>query len=137
MNKFVLRRLLVIVVAFLVIFVLGVFVLVKIDPMPYAIEAALRSDLKYLAAVQATYFEDQERYTDDLAALRYVSSDGVTVRLEADEDSWAATAEVHRGSFPFRFDIDCALIVGELAVPSWGAVDMTTLSPGEIRCEGT
>ena len=45
------------------------------------------ADLKNLAGVQEMYFDEQERYTDDLAALRYMSSDGVTIRLEADPDS--------------------------------------------------
>ena len=108
----------------------------KIDPTAYALEAALKSDLKYLARVQEQHLEEHKEYTNDLTALRYTSSDGVTVRLEANADSWAATAEVHRGSFPFRVDIDCALVVGPLNVASWGAIDMTTLTPGEIRCAG-
>jgi len=121
--------------ALAVLFVLGVFVMVKIDPRPYAAEAAARSDLKYLANVQAEYFDEHDEYTEDLAALRYTNSDGVIVRLEADRDSWAATSEYHHGSFPFSTDIDCALVVGELDVASWGAIDMASLNPGEIRCE--
>ena len=85
--RFVLKGLLALVLAF----GLGLLVMDKIDPTAYALEAALKSDLRNLASVQEQHLEEHKEYTNDLTVLRYTSSDGVTVRLEADADSWAAT----------------------------------------------
>lgn len=131
-GKFVLKASLALVLAF----GLGLLVLDRINPLPHALEDRLKSDLRTLAALQEQHLEKHREYADDLTSLEYVSSDGVTVRLEANADSWAATSEYHAGSFPSRVDIDCALVVGPLSVPSWGAIDMTTLTPGVIRCIG-
>jgi len=81
--------------ALTVLFVLGVFVMVKIDPTLYAAEYSVRSDLKYLANVQAEYFDEHDEYTEDLTALGFFSSDGVTIRLEAVDGGWAATGTFH------------------------------------------
>ena len=57
-----------------------------------AYAAALRSDLRNLATQEEIFYSDMLRYTADLNSLAYIASAGVTIRVEAGEQAWAAVA---------------------------------------------
>ncbi len=59
--------------------------------------AAMKSDLRNLAAAQEAYFADELSYTSTLGNLSYNATQNVTIGLpNGDADSWAATA-THSG----------------------------------------
>jgi hypothetical protein len=60
--------------------------------------ATMKSDLKYLSGQQEIYRSDHGTYASDPEALGFFASDGVRVRIEADERGWSAVAtHVARG----------------------------------------
>ena len=55
--------------------------------------AAAKADLRNLASQQEVYYNDNNTYTSDLAAVGFVESAGVTVTMaEADNRGWSATS---------------------------------------------
>ncbi len=55
--------------------------------------AAMSSDMQNLSSLQALYYADNFRYSNDLGDLEFNASDGVSVSInEADDEGWAATA---------------------------------------------
>jgi type IV pilus assembly protein PilA len=88
--------------------------------------AAMMSDLKNLASQEEIYHNANFTYTTDLAAVEFVSSDGVTVSVnEADGTGWAATA-VHAG-VPSE---QCGVYHGDAAATGG---DPAT-APGVVTC---
>jgi prepilin-type N-terminal cleavage/methylation domain-containing protein len=89
--------------------------------------AAMRSDLKNLASHQEIYYADKYSYTSEVAALTFVSSQGVTVGIVASSSGWSANAthsalDVSEG---------CAIYYGTVTAPTSPA---TPTSPGEVAC---
>lgn len=73
--------------------------------------AALRSDLRNLASAQEAYFAENATYTVSTAQLDLVSTNGVTITINAASASgWSATA-THPQSFP----LTCAIFSGTVA----------------------
>jgi len=76
-----------------------------------AFRSAMLSDLKNLASVQEIYHADNFVYSNDLAALGGVESEGITITIgEATNLGWSATA-VHVG-IPGE---SCAIFQGNAA----------------------
>ena len=93
--------------------------------------SAMKSDLKNLQSQQEIYYSNPANnytYTDDLDALEFAPSQGVTAAIgEASNTGWSATAEHAALDNATQ---TCAVYVGEAA-----AVDPAT-QPGVVTCEG-
>lgn len=74
-----------------------------------AIVAAMKSDLRNLAAAQEAYRTDHLAYTADAGELDFRSSPDIVLTLQADEDGWTAKASHPTSSK------ECALSVGDIA----------------------
>ena len=74
-------------------------------------QATLLSDLRNVAATEEAYFSAASVYTSDLAALKFVPTQLVTITfVEADSTGWSATA-THAND-----TITCAVFYGGAAV---------------------
>lgn len=61
--------------------------------------AILKSDLRNLAVAQEMYFETNRSYSDNLAAIRFLPTEGVNLQLTATTDGWEGIA-THNGADP-------------------------------------
>jgi type IV pilus assembly protein PilA len=78
-----------------------------------AYAAAMRSDLRNLAVSQESYMYDNSTYTNSLAAMNVVPSNGVVITIGvANGQGWNAQAEHYMAS-PIR----CYIYVGNAALP--------------------
>ena len=72
--------------------------------------AAMKSDLRNLAAAEEAYFADWLTYTTVMTAMQFNGSKGVTIAVPTGTGlGWAATA-THSGT-----NINCALYYGSIA----------------------
>ena len=75
--------------------------------------AALRSDLRNLAAAEESYFYDSTAYTTDVTALKYRSSPGVILTVTTPSTgAWVATA-----THPLSYPLMCVIYYGNVASP--------------------
>ena len=93
-----------------------------------AYAAALKSDLKNLAAQEEIYYSDNYAYTASVADLGFSSSDGVSIVLHASRTGWIAWA-THAALDPSQ---GCALYYGDGPPPTFLGVE--SLAPGQIVC---
>ena len=95
----------------------------------------MRSDLKNLLSEQEIHRSEHLAFSDDLAAVGFTASDGVTVTAFATADMYVAWT-IHEDLGPSR---GCAVYVGRsppdlgLDAPEW-TEDLEELGPGEITC---
>ena len=69
--------------------------------------AAMKSDLRNLATAQESYSYDYANYTDDLDALNFRGSNGVTLTISVASDGWTGQA-----THPAASPLVCQLFVG-------------------------
>jgi prepilin-type N-terminal cleavage/methylation domain-containing protein len=90
-----------------------------------AFTASLKSDLKNVASMQEDFFYYNEQYSLTVAALAFVSTNGVTINIaEADARGWSATS-----THPQAFPVTCAVFYGQ-AAPLGGAT-----AEGVVHCQ--
>ena len=90
--------------------------------------AAMKSDLRNLAAQQELYFATNYDYSDDLDALEFVASEAVTVTPTATPAGWSATV-THAA---LDADEGCAMYYGDATAPTIGSA--TPEVEGQIAC---
>ena len=90
--------------------------------------AAMKSDVRNLAAQQELYYATNYDYTDDLTDLEFVASDGVTVTATATAAGWSATA-THTA---LDASEGCAIYYGDATAPTIGSA--TPEVEGQIAC---
>jgi prepilin-type N-terminal cleavage/methylation domain-containing protein len=74
-------------------------------------QATLLSDLRNLASTEEAYYSAVDQYTNDLAALKFVPTELVTITFaEADSTGWSAKA-VHAND-----TITCSVYYGNAAI---------------------
>jgi prepilin-type N-terminal cleavage/methylation domain-containing protein len=113
----------------LVVVIVGILVAVLVPKFANSREkafmATLKSDLRNLASAQESYYNDNQAYTADLAALTaFRPSTGAVITInEATTGGWSATAK-HPNSLR-----DCYVYVGN-AAPVGAATQ-----EGQVACQ--
>ena len=74
--------------------------------------AALRSDLRNLAASEEAYYYEARSYTSDTAALKFRPSPGVTVTISTFAGAYIATA-----THPLSYQLQCTIYYGDTTAP--------------------
>ena len=92
--------------------------------------AAMKSDVRNLAAQQELYYATNYEYTGTLADLGFVSSEAVNVASAASTSGWSATA-THDA---LGEDRGCAIYYGTATAPTIG--DATPEAEGQVVCTG-
>ena len=88
-----------------------------------AYTAAMKSDLRNLAAAEEAHFADFETYSADLDELYFYPSRDVTVTVwEANDNGWRATA-----THPEMLGFTCEMYYGL-------EIETATLTEGEVSC---
>lgn len=90
--------------------------------------AAMKSDVRNLAAQQELYYAANYQYTSSLTALDFVASDAVHVTAAATTSGWSATA-THTALGATE---GCAIYYGSATAPQIGSV--TPTEEGQIVC---
>ncbi len=90
--------------------------------------AAMKSDIRNLAAQQELYYATHYQYTSSLADLGFVSSEAVTVTSAASTSGWSATA-THDA---LGEDRGCAMYYGSVGAPTIGSVSPE--AEGQVVC---
>lgn len=109
----------------IVIVVLGILasiVIIKASSVrDRAFLAAARADLRNLADLEEVYYNDNYQYTDDLTAVGFTNSEGISVKVaEATNLGWSASA------VPLGLPSDgCALYHGGAAPLTPATVEST------------
>lgn len=117
----------------IVLVIIGVLTAIAVPQFSGARErafyAAVKSDLKNLAAQQEIYYATNYSYAGSLDDLGFVSSDGVTVTPSATSAGWSATAS-HSA---LESDEGCALYYGEVEnAPTIGEIEPS--AAGQVAC---
>ena len=89
--------------------------------------AAMKSDLNNLANQQEIYYADNYTYTNEVAALTFVQSEGVTVGISASVSGWSASA-THSALGGTE---GCAIYYGTSTAPT---TPTSPSAPGEVAC---
>lgn len=92
--------------------------------------AAMKSDMRNLAAQQELYYATNYEYSGSLAELGFVASEAVNVVSTATRVGWGATA-THDALAETE---GCAIYYGDVAAPTIGAV--TPEAEGHVACTG-
>ena len=74
--------------------------------------AALRSDLRNLAASEEAYYFEARTYTSDTSTLKYRPSPGVTVTISTSPGAYVATA-----THPLSYPLQCTIYYGDTTAP--------------------
>ncbi len=90
--------------------------------------AAMKADLRSLAAQQELHHANSYAYSDAPATLGFVASDGVSVTLTASSSGWSATM-THAALDATE---GCAVFYGDAAAPTLGS--LTPAAEGQIAC---
>lgn len=90
--------------------------------------AAIKSDIRNLAAQQELYYATNYRYTSSLADLNFVSSESVSVTPAATTSGWSATA-THTALGDAR---GCAIYYGSATAPTIGS--LSPEAEGQVVC---
>lgn len=114
----------------IVMVVLGVLAAIVVPKLNVTRErsyfAAMKSDLKNLAAHEEAYYADTYTYTSSLSALEFRTSDGVTITInEATTSGWAATA-THQGLAGEQ----CGIYYGSATAANGSPATV----PGRVEC---
>ena len=80
--------------------------------------AALRSDLRNLAASEEAYYFEARAYTSDTAALKYRPSPGVIVTITTLSGAYVATA-----THPLSYPLQCTIYYGDTTAPFAGQAE--------------
>ncbi len=98
------------------------------DTREMAYFAAMKSDVRNLAAQQELYHATNYKYTSSLADLDFVASEGVTVTAAASSSGWSATA-THAALGTTE---GCAVYYGSATAPTLGST--TPEVEGQVAC---
>ena len=116
----------------IVVVIIGILAAIAIPKLSATRErayfAAMRSDLRNLAAQQEIYYADNYTFSDIFADLAFVSSDGVNVTpTSVSSSGWAASA-THSA---LGVAEGCAIFYGTATAPS---SPISPPEPGELLC---
>lgn len=90
--------------------------------------AAMKSDLRNLAAQQELYYTTNYQYASSLTELEFVASEAVTVTAAATASGWSATV-THAA---LEASEGCAIYYGDATAPTIGSVSPT--AEGQVVC---
>ena len=90
--------------------------------------AAMKSDVRNLAAQQELYYATNYQYGSTLADLGFVASEAVNVSVTASNTGWTVVA-THQA---LGADQGCALYYGAVTAPTIGGV--TPVAEGQVAC---
>ena len=90
--------------------------------------AAMKSDVRNLAAQQELYYATNYKYTNSFADLDFVASEAVTATVAATSSGWSATV-THAA---LDEDEGCAIYYGDATAPTIGSA--TPDVEGQIAC---
>ena len=90
--------------------------------------AAMKSDVRNLAAQQELYYATNYEYSGSLADLGFVASEGVNVTVTAADAGWTGIA-THDA---LGTDDGCALYFGTATAPTIGSASPT--AEGQVVC---
>ena len=90
--------------------------------------AAMKSDIRNLAALQELYYATNYQYTSSLSSLDFVASEAVNVTATGSSSGWSATAR-HTA---LGTSEGCAVYFGNETAPTIGSV--TPTEEGQIAC---
>ena len=92
--------------------------------------AAMKSDVRNLAAQQELYYATNYGYSSSLTDLGFVASEAVNVTATATRAGWSAVA-----THDALNDAEgCAIYYGDIAAPTIGAA--TPEAEGQVACTG-
>lgn len=117
-----------------VLVIIGILAAIAVPQFSKAREkayfAAMKADMRNLAAQQELYYADGYSYTASLAALGFVASDAVNVTAAASTSGWSATA-THDALGAAE---GCAIYYGNATAPTIGSA--TPGAEGQVACTG-
>ncbi len=90
--------------------------------------AAMKSDVRNLAAQQELYYATNYQYSSSLTDLGFVASEAVTVTTTATNAGWTAVA-THQA---LGEDEGCAIYYGTVTAPTIGGVSPE--AEGQVAC---
>ena len=90
--------------------------------------AAMKSDVRNLAAQQELYYATNYQYSNSLTDLGFVASEAVTVATTATNAGWTAVA-THQA---LGDDEGCAIYYGTVTAPTIGGVSPE--AEGQVAC---
>lgn len=90
--------------------------------------AAMKSDVRNLAAQQELYYATNYQYSSSLTDLGFVASEAVTVTTTATNAGWTAVA-THQA---LGDDEGCAIYYGTVTAPTIGGVSPE--AEGQVAC---
>ena len=115
-----------------VLVIIGILAAIAVPQFSKAREkayfAAMKADMRNLAAQQELYYATEYSYTNSLTDLGFVASEAVNVTATASTSGWSATAthdalEAAEG---------CAIYYGKATAPTIGSA--TPKAEGHIAC---
>lgn len=90
--------------------------------------AAMKSDVRNLAAQQELYYATNYKYSASLADLGFVASEAVDITATGTNTGWTAVA-THKA---LASDEGCAIYYGSVTAPTIG--DVSPKAEGQVAC---
>jgi len=117
-----------------VLVIIGILAAIAVPQFTKAREkayyAAMKADIRNLAAQQELYYATEYSYTSSLTDLEFVSSESVNVTAAASTSGWSATA-THDALGAAE---GCAIYYGTATAPTIGSVSPG--AEGQVACTG-
>lgn len=115
-----------------VVVIIGILAAIAVPQFSKAREkayfAAMKADMRNLAAQQELYYADAYSYTASLTALGFVASEAVNVTAAASTSGWSATV-THDALGAAE---GCAIYYGNSTAPTIGSA--TPGAEGQVAC---
>ncbi len=116
----------------IVLVIIGILAAIAVPQFSKAREkayfAAMKADIRNLAAQQELYYATKYSYTSSLADLGFVASESVNVTSAASTSGWSATA-THDALGAAQ---GCAIYYGTATAPTIGSV--SPAAEGQVVC---
>lgn len=117
-----------------VVVIIGILAAIAVPQFSKAREkayfAAMKADMRNLAAQQELHYATEYEYTSSLADLGFVASEAVSVTVSASTSGWSATA-THEALDDAE---GCAIYYGNATAPTIGSA--TPAAEGQVACTG-
>lgn len=117
-----------------VVVIIGILAAIAVPQFSKAREkayfAAMKADMRNLAAQQELHYATEYAYTSSLADLGFVASEAVSVTVSASTSGWSATA-THKALDAAE---GCAIYYGNATAPTIGSA--TPAAEGQVACTG-